>query len=640
MNYNHTLHLNLFQVAGELPEIKLFRKLRQGSEKRESNESVLGAYALPPLTPNKSNDGEPWERYWISAESRDDYQSFLYNPVVNNELTKRVLFLALERSAKKMLQESEFEIYDHKFLKEVRFNIKEHTEGNEQIVVAPYFLHSQKRHGFLVEYHFQLGKGVPFNRRVQQLSLALDGQFKRNLDFLVDRLRKIRAFFESPQAKVFPLALPNEAGYVDLERDFTPISAGQLNHKTYVFGDDRKHRGQYMGLKDYGPIKKLDDKPNIVFVFVETNRGAARHLAKALTGRDPKLDFPGFSRLFESEITIDGNPIVLQNYSATEMVKAVEELRSRNHNSLPVLVMQRSEENYLCHKAIFTSHGIASQVCTVENIQDDYTLKWSIANLALQIFCKSGGRPWRVKPGDEDSLIVGISQSHKVVEIEGKKRVEKYFAFSVLTDSSGLFQEIEVLGNEVEEHTYLEAMKRNLKRLLLQNASRFSRVVLHTTFKLREREMSAIQAAVNEISQEGANNCKFIVVKINQQCRFLATNRAVNSRVPYEGSFVRLSRSEYLIWFEGIFRDKPNLSKALPGPTHIQFLRSPGSDETDHLLVLQELVDLSGANWRGFNAKSVPVSVFYCHLVAELIHDFHNLNLPLPQMKNFNPWFL
>jgi hypothetical protein len=114
----------------------------------------------------------------------------------------------------------------------------------------------------------------------------------------------------------------------------------------------------------------------------------------------------------------------------------------------------------------------------------------------------------------------------------------------------------------------------------------------------------------------------------------------VNSLVPFEGTTVRLGPREHLAWFEGIFPDKPTVTKAFPGPTHLEFLRmTEGSGIGDDEL-LQDIVNLSGANWRGFNAKSAPVSVFYCHLVADLVHDFHERGLPLPQVEIIRPWFL
>jgi hypothetical protein len=96
------------------------------------------------------------------------------------------------------------------------------------------------------------------------------------------------------------------------------------------------------------------------------------------------------------------------------------------------------------------------------------------------------------------------------------------------------------------------------------------------------------------------------------------------------------------VWFEGIYPDKPNVTKVFPGPTHLQFLRveKERSEAAEERELLQDLVNLSGANWRGFNAKSAPVSVFYCHLVADLVHDFNERDLPLPEVPDIRPWFL
>lgn len=113
-----------------------------------------------------------------------------------------------------------------------------------------------------------------------------------------------------------------------------------------------------------------------------------------------------------------------------------------------------------------------------------------------------------------------------------------------------------------------------------------------------------------------------------------------DSLVPFEGTRVRLGPGEYLVWFEGIFPDKVTVTKAFPGPTHLQFLRVSDEKTVSEEEVLQELVDLSAANWRGFNAKSAPVSVFYCHLVADLIHNFNERSLPLPAVEELRPRFL
>ena len=88
------------------------------------------------------------------------------------------------------------------------------------------------------------------------------------------------------------------------------------------------------------------------------------------------------------------------------------------------------------------------------------------------------------------------------------------------------------------------------------------------------------------------------------------------------------------------FPIRKTVNKAFPGPTHLQILRVSDERAIPSELLLQDLVNLSGANWRGFNAKSAPVSVFYCHLVADMVRECHERGLPLPATKDMRPWFL
>jgi hypothetical protein len=224
---------------------------------------------------------------------------------------------------------------------------------------------------------------------------------------------------------------------------------------------------------------------------------------------------------------------------------------------------------------------------------------------------------------------------------DGDTSIEKYFAFSILTDSSGLFQKIQVLGQGEDERSYLDQLRTNLSEVLAEKAQEFPRVVIHTSFKLKHREMDEIQSVVQAAASSSKNSrCRFAVVKVNQRSGFFGANRTVNSLVPFEGTHVRLGRREHLVWFEGIYPDKPTVTKAFPGPTHLHFLRVSEQNDVSDDLLLQDLMNLSGANWRGFNAKSAPVSIFYCHLVADMVHDFQERGLLLPAVEGLRPWFL
>ena len=638
---NYRIHINFLPVAGDFPAFIVHRKLQvSAQELRPSDETF--AYRLP-LTPS---DTGQWSTYWLSPEPAQDFEPFEVPPMLNRDLTCRALVWSLLSRARHVLHEGQVYLPGNRFILEVSFKQRKHEEGDELLVVQPYFMRAIHQFGYLMDFRFSLNEGEQFSRKIQQLSLSLDRRFRRNLDYYVDRSSKVQTFIRERQDVFGSLVLPGGKNEITLAEDFAILPAERLKTKVYVFAGNRESKSQFIGLRDYGPLRPLDIAPHLLFIFRERDRQAARRLAVNLRGIQQRegFSFPGFKALFKCDLQIDSNPVILPDLTREAIESALERARSDKalqQNTVPVVVLPSDDDSYLIQKALFSEAGIPTQVCTLRILQDEDSLKWAIPNLALQIFCKAGGYPWKVRPTAEGSLIIGISQSHKVRKQDGYRRVEKYFAFSVMTDSSGLFQKIQVLGEDLDEGGYLVKLRQRLSEVLKESALNFSRVVVHTSFKLKHREIDAIQKTVeNAAATSEMARCRFAVVKVNHKSRFFGVNRSVNSLVPYEATRVRLGPGEYLVWFEGIFPDRLTVTKAFPGPTHLRFLRVSDKHTIPDDILLQDLVNLSGANWRGFNAKSSPVSVFYCHLVADLVHDFHERGLPLPAVKDVRPWFL
>lgn len=637
---NYKIDINFIAIEGDLPDFTIYRQSRTDLNAPKPQTQLKG-YRLP-KSPESPDD---WQNYWISVDPIEGFEAFVASERTNLALTRYILFSALLAKAQEVLDTKDFNVPRSRFIEEISFVQRTHDEGDELLVVQPYHLKATKQFGFLVDFHFDLREGVSFSRKVQQLSLSLDRNFRRNLDCYVDRSKKINSFLQERWTLFSELKLPGGNQSITFNRAFVSLPAERLTTKVYLFAGNRDSKSQFMGLRNYGPLKQLEGTPRLLFVFREQDRNAARLLAKNLQGSSKRnrFSFPGFKALFKCDPNIDRNPIVVPNLERASIEEALEQVKQKKEESeplVPIFVIPEDDDSYLVQKSLFTHEGIATQVCTLRILKDEDSLKWAIANIALQIFCKAGGYPWKVRPTAEQSLIIGISQSHKVKEIQGNRIVEKYFAFSVMTDSSGLFQKIQVLAEDKDHGTYLDQIRSKLREILIQSAQEFSRVVIHTSFKLKYKEIDAIQQTVEDAAKESNTECKFAVVKVNQKSRFFGVNRDVNSLVPYEATKARLGPREYLIWFEGIFPDKTTVNKAFPGPTHIQIMRTGEKNELPDETLLQDLVNLSGANWRGFNAKSAPVSVFYCHLVADFVHDFHERNLPLPAVEDIRPWFL
>ncbi len=634
---SHEIQLNFLQISGTIPDFIIYRQRRKSPQDSRPDKSIQ-LYKLPENI-ESFEDSDPWHYYWVSYENLENFTEYKISANVNHDVTCGAMFWALSKVTQ-TLNTDEFSILNKGFIKQVEFVLEKHDEGNAVLILQPYFLKINRQFGFIADFHFRLSDGVTFSRRVQQLSLSLDRDFKRNLDYYTDKWSRIHTFLRRRQDVLKSICLPGTNTALNIAEEFINLPAHRLASKIYTFKGRQTSDHQFAGLRDYGPLRQLENDVSLFFIFREQDRQFARTLANDLRNRQP--NFPGFTALFRRKLKIDPGPFVIHNLEEKSIRKALETTNKKKQQQsdsilVPVLILPSDDDSYFTQKAFFSSAQIASQVCTLRTLKDDNSLKWAIANIALQIFCKAGGYPWKVVPSMDTSLIIGISQSHKFKEINGKREIEKYFAFSVMTDNSGLFQSLQVLGEGENESDYITTLQNNLREMLKQKSCDFSRIVVHTHFKLRQSDIKAIQRIVKEVSQDKTSRCQFAVVKVNEKSRFFGVNKRVNSLVPYEATCVNLGGKQYLLWFEGIDPTRTTVKKAFPGPTHLEVLYN---DDIEHNILLQDLVNLSGANWRGFNAKSSPVSVYYCRLIADFIGEFHKRDLPIPEVENVRPWFL
>ena len=133
---------------------------------------------------------------------------------------------------------------------------------------------------------------------------------------------------------------------------------------------------------------------------------------------------------------------------------------------------------------------------------------------------------------------------------------------------------------------------------------------------------------------------EFVAMKFNEYNRFAGFDVSQNSRVPYESTVVELGREEFLVWFEGLQYNSPRISRMVGGPMHVKFIYPSLMTRERKMAYLQDAVNLSGANWRGFNAKSLPVSVYYAQIIARYLKEFERLELPPVDLDIVPPWFL
>jgi hypothetical protein len=187
MNDDYKIDINFLPVEGDLPAFQIHRKLRIGSEIRPDADAVSYSFA-------KDKDPDDRETYWVKTRPAQGYEVYTAQSDENNNLTRWALSHALLNSVQSMLAPDQYVVPRRGFQTEICLTMRRYDEGQEQLVVQPYYLREQDQFGCLVDFQFRKRDGVPFSRRIQQLSLSLDRQFKRNLDCYIDRFEKIRVF--------------------------------------------------------------------------------------------------------------------------------------------------------------------------------------------------------------------------------------------------------------------------------------------------------------------------------------------------------------------------------------------------------------------------------------------------------------
>lgn len=575
-------------------------------------------------------------QYWVSFTNFEGSEKLEVNSKdMNIGLINRYLHYLLSNKVKenKIQQNPKKDIFrpnriyiDLETLKAANGN----NIGDRTVWIQPCFLEATKQFGYLIDYKFLRHKDYPFNREVQKHSLSLDQNYRQNKNYHIDKIEIINDFIQ----RYIPV-VANLNDRILIESKLLTISANTLKPKVYIFKDNNTANSQFNGVMNYGPYQNVLEEPNFYYMYKEDHKGYGQELVKALNGAFNT--FKGLDKLHlpkQSKANTKG--ILINEFSKNEIDRILNEVKSFNvSNPIVIAVTPEKEEDFyfiLKHQCL--KENIPIQTVHIETIRKPNTLKWSIGNIAIQIFSKLGGVPWIVEPSHKNCLIVGVGQAHKYNKKE--KKFDRFFSYSVLVDSSGEFISIKQLADETQKSKFLEGISKSICEIISENYN-YKKIIFHIPEKMNNDEISTIQ----RILEKANENIELSIIKINDQSDYLGFNFEKNSLVPFESSYVKLSSKQFLLWTEGLNFHNSNAMKMYGNPLHIDFRYSNRQENFENTIAyLQDILNLSGANYRGFNAKSLPVSSFYPKLIAGYSKHFKELNLQLITKDTKNPWFL
>ncbi|MBI2279464.1 MAG: hypothetical protein HYU68_02070 [Bacteroidetes bacterium] len=592
------IRLNILPISESDFSFKVFRKLKQEEDTKEDD---IYFYHLP-----ENSDLTKRKGYWVSFLPREGFEEFENHSFYAIGLTKRFLTEQLLNTLTIKGCPFPYNVYRRFTEEKIEFTIHEFVKGKQIIYLSPFYFEEQKRFGFIIDFRFSRNKELQFDKEVQILSLSLDSQGRSNKNYYSDKFRLIQSFLDKVYSNI-QIIREGENNLLHIERELIETPVFQLNKKEYIFSNKSTANSQFQG-----------------------------------------ITFPGFEQMFGVVLnTSNVKQIKIEGFSNEQLLSIVDKVKTYqetepNKKVIGIYIEDYATDtedivasnHYYFMKYNFIKNNLPLQVVNYRKLSEKNSLKWSTSNVALAMFAKMGGIPWVVKPSNNNCLILGVGSSHKRNEETGE--ITKYFAYTVCLDSSGLYKTLEVLADETSETNYLQKLKSNLIKLLKDSRmSDYKTCVLHLPFKIKQNEISAISEAIKQI-----DDIEFVAIKVNLDNKYFGYSFH-NTFVPYESSFVKLSRNEYLVWFEGLLYGKEVVDKRLANPVHIQFLNLGNQKGFDERKYLQDVLNLSGANWRGFNAKSIPISIYYSQIIAKYSEAFEKIDgYEENSISNDKPWFL
>ncbi|MFC5410872.1 Piwi domain-containing protein [Larkinella bovis] len=601
----------------------------------------LHTYSLPEDSGSSDRTG-----YLVSFLPKDGFELFNAYFLDSRNMTKKFLIYSLVKCLKKS-STFPFEYIKAKYSGDrIEFTIQAFPQGRQIIYLSPYFFENKGTFGFLIDFRFVKHPHVPFDKEVQKLSLSLNSEGNSNKNYYSDKHRLINKFIEKAYIDFRTLPI-DEISFVTVKDELCNVNSFQLSKKEYIFNNRNTSYSQFQGVRNFGPYQKVSADVNFIFIFHDKYRQFANELYLSLLGKLNPGTFPGFNIMFKIQFGLENvKRITLYNFdkeSLDEAINKAKEFRINEPNKRYIALYiedydqnndDDASEHYFYLKYNFIKEDFPLQVVNYRKLGLRNALKWSTSNLALQIFAKLGGIPWIVKPSNNNCLILGIGSSHKKDAKSGK--ISKYFAYTICLDSSGLYRSLDILADADTEESYLEQLQANLVALLVSGKfDAYKTCVLHLPFKIKHSEVTALTEAIQQIKL-----MNFVAIKINLESKFFGYSDH-NTLVPYESSCVRLSKREFLVWFEGLLYGKEIVDKRLSNPVHIEFLNLEEPDNINMNTYLQDVLNLSGANWRGFNSKSIPISIYYSKIITEYTKAFEIIEgYSEGAISNKKPWFL
>lgn len=413
---------------------------------------------------------------------------------------------------------------------------------------------------------------------------------------------------------------------------------GNLERPVFVFNDNGEANWAEKGLTQHGPYTKRTfdrNDPSVCVICSKHEKGVVEQFVRKFLKGMPKSKY--FRSGLEGKFSIGTSRVEVftteSDYVDGYKVAIDRALRQKVEEGerwdLALVQVRQSfkklhviDNPYYWGKNLFFLHQVPVQDFTIELLdQSDYSLGYSLNNMALACYAKMGGVPWLLKssPTLSHELVVGIGSANI-----GQERGDNQRIMGITTVFSGDGSYIvSNTSKAVSPDAYCDALSTVLGETIDKIKERRNwqkgdtiRLVFHASVKkFNKDEIHAIRSVIDKYRDY---EVEYAFLKISEHHGLhmfdAATAREEKGRLaPPRGKFLNLSKYETLVYLIGQ-RELRQISDGHPRGLILNIHRDSTFKDIKYLTA--QLFNFSSHSWRSYFPNPMPVTISYSDLIA------------------------
>jgi hypothetical protein len=415
---------------------------------------------------------------------------------------------------------------------------------------------------------------------------------------------------------------------------------GQIHKPVFVFNDNGEANWVELGFTKFGPYTKRTfdrNDPSICVICAQHDKGRVEQFVRKLLKGIPASKY--FSSGLEGKFSIGTSRVEVFTTTTDDVAgyrKAIETAIGKksedggrwdlalvqvrqNFKKLDVL-----DNPYYWGKNLLFLHQVPVQEFTIELLdQSDYSLGFSLNNMALACYAKMGGVPWLLKssPTLSHELVVGIGSAN--VEGERFTGTKRIMGITTVFSGDGSYI-VSNTSKAVTPDQYCDALTSMLGETIQKIQTRLNwqkgdtiRLIFHASVKkFSNDEIAAVRAVIDNYREY---QIEYAFLKISEDHGlhlFDWANREAKKGkwAPQRGKSLVLSKYEMLVYLIG----QDELRQESDGhPRGIILSVHKDSTFKDIKYLSAQLYSFSSHSWRSYFPNPMPVTISYSDLIAK-----------------------